>query len=225
MSQRHTYTLRCPRCGESGATELYELVNVGEDPGLRDELLSNRLNRVQCHACRFEFRVDKPLLYLDPARAFLVWLQPPDAAGAEPTRDDLARIHERLSQDAGTHSGRPPPAVHVVQDRVELVERVFLLEAGLDERLMEYVKYLIYSHNRPAVDPARKRLLFNAQDSTAEYLCFVVQDLESRRLENVLHYSREAYRGLGEMFEGERAERLTELFPGPRISARELVLS
>ena len=76
MSVRKTYEIRCPKCGEPGAVDLYDAVNVAEEPTLRDDLLANRLNAVECHACRFTFRVDKPLLYHDPGRRVAVWWNP-----------------------------------------------------------------------------------------------------------------------------------------------------
>ena len=123
-------------------------------------------------------------------------------------------------------AGAADPALHLVLDRIELVERIFLLEAGLDARLVEYVKHAIYTKNLARLDPARKRLLFNAQDSDAEHLVFVVQDVASRRLETIIHYRREAYQALAEMFDDDaQTPQLLDLFPGPYISARRLLLA
>ena len=114
--------------------------------------------------------------------------------------------------------------LHLVYDRVELVERIFLLEAGLDERIVEYIKYLIYSKNARKVDPAAKRLLFNVQDSDDETLCFIVQDRASNRLESALKYDRKMVRELEAMFANNPTHPLTELFPHPYVSARRLLL-
>ena len=73
---------------------------------------------------------------------------------------------------------------------------------------------------------AEKNLLFNAQDSTPENLCFVVQDVASRKLERLLYYNRKAYEELCAMFSGaEQAQALRKLFPGPYVSARAVLLS
>ncbi len=201
--------------------ELYESVNIREEPALREELMADRLNRVRCHDCGYEFRVDKPLLYHDPEHRLLLWWMPAGREQPEQTMAEVARMQERLAAAVG---GDAAPELQLVYERSELIERIFLVEAGLDPRLIEYVKYLVYSNNQSKIDPAKKRLLFNAQDSTNEVLCFVVQDVESRKLNSVLHYHRDAYAGVREMFDGARAEGLRELFPGPCFSARALAM-
>ena len=191
--------------------------------GRRDELMANTLNAVECTDCGFAFRVDKSLLYNDPTRGFLVYCLP---AGDEQQEEaeqafggELAACAQALPTDID------PPEVHLVFSRSELVERIFLLEAEMNPRVIEYIKYSIYVQNIEQVDPMEKRLLFDAEDSTQETLCFVVQDAASHRLESVLHYSRSAYQGLCEMFDqDDQTPSLLELFPGPSISARSLLL-
>lgn len=223
MTQKKDYTIRCPRCGKEQDVTLYEAISVRELPALRDELLANRINAVTCVQCRFEFRVDKPLLYSDSPRNLLIYLLPlrqaDHAAGVQQFRDSLAGISQALPADI------PAPSLHLVFNRTELIERIFIVEAGLDERVIEYVKYLVYSLNPGKLDPARKSLLFDAQDSNAENLCFVVQDTESRKLESMLHFRRKDYEALQQAFnDDEKTPNLMELFPGPYISARDLLL-
>lgn len=224
MSSQSTHNIACPRCHCSQAVELYDAINVGEQPTLREELMANRLNVVACVACGFQFRVDKPLLYHDPARGFLIWLQPASERDADAAEREFRETSARL-QRALPASARPP-ALHLVLDRIELVERIFLLEAGLDPRLIEYIKHNIYTKNISRLNPAQKRLLFDAQDSDAENLVFVVQDIASRKLETVIHYRREAYQALAEMFDDDaQTAQLLDLFPGPYFSARRLLLA
>jgi hypothetical protein len=223
MSHRSRYSISCPRCHRSFEVELWDSINVKESPELREELMANRVNLATCEGCSFAFRVDKPLLYADPARRILVyWIPVAD--------DDFARgeeaFAEQMQRAAGAFGeGGQPPAVHLVFTRVELVERIFLLEAALDERVIEYIKYTLYSRNAKRLDPARKILLFNAQDSTEDTLCFVVQDTGTRQFEAMLQYGRDAYAALKETFrDAGRTVDLMELFPGPHISARRLLL-
>jgi len=224
MSRRALHNIACPRCRCAQSVELYDAINIAEEPGLREELMANRLNVVACAACGFRFRVDKPLLYHDPARGFLIWLQPAAGDAADAAEREFREISARLQRALPENA--PAPALHLALDRVELVERIFLLEAGLDARLVEYVKHAIYTKNLARLDPARKRLLFNAQDSDAENLVFVVQDAATRRLETVIHYRREAYDALAEMFDDDaQTAQLLDLFPGPYISARRLLLA
>lgn len=222
MSEKRPYRITCPRCRQEQSVELYESINIKTDPALRDQLMANQVNSVTCRNCEFNFRVDKTLVYNDPDRHLLIyWIPVADRdseAGEEQFADLLRQLNAALPDDMRA------PAVHLVFNRTELVERIFLLEAGLNERLIEYIKYTIYTRNT-RLDPARKNLLFNTQDSTPEHLCFVVQDVATRKLEAVLQYDRKAYQALHETFAAEdKSADLLELFPGPHISARLLLV-
>lgn len=223
MSQRSKYTIRCPKCGHEEEVELYESVNVKTSPELKQALFANQLNAVTCGACGASFRVDKPLLYHDPDHGYMVYLLPLSDRAAEAGEREFGNALQRLN--GLLPKGVEAPRVCLVFSRTELVERIFLLEAGLNERIIEYIKYLIYTRNPGRLDPATKVLLFNAEDSTPENLCFVVQDTGTRKLEAVLHYPRETYKALSEMFDrDENTGTLMELFPGPHVSARTLLL-
>ena len=223
MSQKKTYTIACPKCKAAQEEELYESVNVAEEPLLKESLLQNRINAVTCAECGFSFRVDKPLLYHDPQHSAMIYYLPLGGAdydkGERHFREFLGEMHTLMPD------GLDLPDVHLVFSWAELVERVFLLEADLDPRLIEYVKYIIYTKNSERLKPEQKAILFNAEDSTAEQFCFVIQDVATRKLESILHYSREAYESLCETFDqDEQTPMLLEMFPGPYVSARALLL-
>lgn len=223
MSQQNEYPIRCPKCGHQQTVALYDAVNIKTSPELREQLMQKKLNAVTCAACGFNFRIDKNLVYSDPARKLLIFWVPV-------AESDYARGEEQFIGMLRELAGLLPddvhaPAVHLVFSRIELIERIFLVEAGLDERLIEYIKYTLYTRNAARLDPAQKMLLFNATDSTPEHLCFVVQDVATRKFEAVLQYGRDAYKAIEETFSGEeKSADLLELFPGPYISARALML-
>lgn len=223
MSNVASHNITCPRCKHMMDVQLYDSVNVATDPALRDQLMRNQLNMVTCPQCELAFRVDKPLLYCDPAKRILIYWLPtaPDSyqAGEDQFRSWLMKMGNVLPDDIRA------PDIHLVFTRIELVERIFLLEQGLNERLIEYIKYIIYSRNAGRVNPAEKALLFNAEDSNETTLCFVVQDVQTRQLESVLQYSRDAYKVLADTFsQADKTADLLELFPGPYISARTQLL-
>lgn len=223
MSQQNSYTIHCPKCRHEQAVQLYESINVKDTPELKEKLLANQVNQVTCAQCGLVFRVDKPLVYHDPARSIMIYLVPIGDAAPESRERELGDLLRRMN--GLLPAGIKAPEVCLVFSRTELVERIFLFDAGLNERVIEYIKYMIYTRNLTRVNPADKALLFDAQDSTPETLRFVVQDLASRKLEAVLDYGREAYTALCEMFDKDsQTPNLLELFPGPHISARALLL-
>jgi len=222
MSKSKTFNIKCPSCGTQQDVDLYEAVNVAVEPELKQVLLENRLNRVGCADCDASFRVDMPLLYSDPKHNILIhWIPETEALTKDQIIEDfdqsLEQINEMLPADIIA------PSVRLVLTRVELVELIFMIEAELNERVVEYVKYSIHTRNMEMVDPKKFRLLLNVQDSTDEELRFVIQDVETQELGKELNYGRAAYQSMCELY-NEAPEEFIEMFPGPCISARNLLL-
>jgi rubredoxin len=223
MSEKQPYTIKCPKCGEKQEAHLFESINVRQEPELRDQLMANKINEVTCSACGFAFRVDKPLLYIDQDHQLMIYLIPASEQQYDTGED---QFNEFLRNMLGVLPvDFRAPEVQLVFSRVEMIERIFLTEAGLNPRIIEYIKHKIYAQNGAKIPPLAKAILFNAQDSNEESLCFVVQDIATRKFEAVLQYQRETYDAMDEMFaDGEKSADLMELFPGPYISARRLFL-
>lgn len=222
MSAQKTYNIRCPHCGQEQKVELYDSVNVTQQPDLKTALFENRLNRIQCESCEASFRVDKPLLYHDPDRNILIHWMPDTAVSREDILDEFDKSMEELR--AALPEDIEPPRVRLVFTRAELVELIFIIEAGMEERVVEYIKYTIHTQNMKRVPPAEKQLLLNVQDSTADELLFAVQNTATLELEDVLRYPRSAYRSVREMYR-KNPDEFTELFPGPYISARGALMT
>ena len=221
MSAQKTYNIRCPKCGHEQKVELYESINVAQQPELKTALFENRLNRVQCESCDASFRVDKPLLYHDADRNILIHWMPDTVAPREEILDEFDKSMEELRK--ALPPDIEPPRVRLVFTRAELVELIFIIEAGMEERVVEYIKYTIHTQNVKRLPPAEKQLLLNVQDSTGDELLFAVQNVATLELEDVLSYPRPAYRSVREMYL-KKPDEFIELFPGPYISARAALM-
>lgn len=222
MTRNKRFDICCPTCKAQQEVELCEAINTATDSEMKQALLENRLNRVTCVDCDAEFRVDLPLMYNDPKHNMLIhWIPETEAMPLERIVEDFERSLEQLNELL------PPdvkaPKVRLVLTRVELVELVFMLETGMNSRVVEYIKYSIHTRNPKQADPHKFRLLLNVQDSTEEELCFVLQDVETHALGTVLRYGRAAYQSMCELYD-ETPDEFYEMFPGPLISARVLLL-
>jgi hypothetical protein len=60
-------TITCPNCGTPYATEVYQIIDAGRQPILKQYLLSGQLNMAVCPNCGAAGRISMPLLYHDPA--------------------------------------------------------------------------------------------------------------------------------------------------------------
>ncbi|MEN7973268.1 MAG: CpXC domain-containing protein [Verrucomicrobiota bacterium] len=222
MSISRTINISCPSCGTQQNVQLYDAINVESDPQLKDALMHNQLNRVGCSDCEASFRVDMPLLYNDPQNKILIhWVPEAGDVTREQILEDFDQSMEEMN--AMVPDDIDLPSVRLVLTRVELVELIFMIEAGMNQRVVEYVKYSIYTRNMEKVDPHKFRLLLNVQDSTDDELCFVMQDVQEQTLGQGLRYGRAAYQSMCELYD-ESPEEFIEMFPGPCISARNLLL-
>ena len=222
MSISKTVNISCPSCGTQQNVQLYEAINIQSDPQLKDALMHNQLNRVECNDCKLSFRIDLPLLYNDPEQNILIhWVPETAEADREAILEEFEQSLEQMNEIMP--SDVELPSVRLVLSRVELVELIYLLEANMNHRVVEYVKYSIFTRNAEKVDPHRFRLLLNVQDSTDDELCFVMQDVQSQELGEILRYGRAAYNSMIELFE-EAPDEFVDMFPGPCISARNLLL-
>ncbi len=222
MSISRTVNITCPSCGTQQDVQLYDAITVDAEPQLKDALMHNQLNRVDCADCELSFRVDLPMLYNDPANKILIhWIPENEETPREQVLEEFDRAMEHMN--SLLPDDVEVPSVRLVLTRVELVELIYLIEAGLNQRVVEYVKYSIYTRNLEKIDPRKVRLLLNVQDSTEEELCFVQQNVQTLELGGILRYGRAAYESLCELFE-ETPEEFLDMFPGPCISARNLLL-
>jgi transcription elongation factor Elf1 len=222
MSISRTVNITCPSCGTQQNVQLYDAITVDAEPHLKDALMHNQLNRVNCTDCELSFRVDLPMLYNDPANRILIhWIPENEETPREQVLEEFDRAMEHMNSLLPADA--EVPNVRLVLTRVELVELIYLIEAGLNQRVVEYVKYSIYTRNLEKINPRSIRLLLNVQDSTEDELCFVQQDVQSLELGGILRYGRAAYDSLCELFE-ESPDEFLDMFPGPCISARNLLL-
>lgn len=223
MAQTNTYPIRCPKCGSQQDELLYDSIDVGQEPDLRRQLLENKLNAVTCTECGRPFRIDKNLLYHDSRAGWMIYMNPTTLENYDEAESEFRQVLDDLR--SVMPSDQKMPEVDLVLSRIELVERIFVREAGLHPKVIEYVKYLIYTQNLDQFLPEDKALLLNGQECNEEQLCFVVQDVTSHKLETLMHYKREAYDSLLELLHQDGELSLAnQLFPGPYVSARAYLM-
>lgn len=68
--------IACPKCQHRYAVGLRTVVDVGQEPELKEEFLRGRLNRARCPECGTGGMLSVPLVYHDPAKELLVTYVP-----------------------------------------------------------------------------------------------------------------------------------------------------
>lgn len=170
MSRAVEESIRCPSCGNEQPFVLWQSLNVTLDPEKKQELLEGRLTRFTCGKCGQYTEVVYRLLYHDMERRLMVWLVPPDPDGP-PAEEPAEALSGPIGQDM-----RSTYTFRRVASRNELVEKVHVADAGLDDGLIEILKLMIL-----ADAPADVR-----GDETAVYFAGVDQDGGQDRCQFVL---------------------------------------
>lgn len=111
----------CEGCGSETRREFFSSVNVGEKPELKEAISSGDYFVWECPGCSHKNLIGGPFLYTDPLLKLVVLLSK-DAVASE-----------------GEISGYTARQVRTVG---ELIEKIKIADAGLDDVAVELCKYV-----------------------------------------------------------------------------------
>lgn len=143
MSRLVRDPITCPRCGQMSDFEHFASVNVTLDPELRERVFERTLSKFCCRGCKLEASVEHDLLYHDMSLGFMIQL---DSQG----RFDGEEFDRLTPLLAG--SGAGPRLTRVVGGYNELLEKVLIFEAKLDDRLLEVLKVMLVARQPEIAD-------------------------------------------------------------------------
>ena len=75
MSRSTTHNLTCP-CGKVFTSQIYDYVNVVQDPPLQYVVLAGLINVATCPMCGRRAAISCPFVYSDPAHNLLIYVHP-----------------------------------------------------------------------------------------------------------------------------------------------------
>lgn len=132
---RTTIKAVCPFCGETSDISVYSGVNVGEEPELKAKVKDGSLFLWECPHCGKTNLASGQTIYHDPEEKVLIWLLP---KGSVP-EDKVRLVEASLAEAAGTLEGY---VFRRVEDAGSLIEKVNIIDAGLDDMAVEMCKYV-----------------------------------------------------------------------------------
>jgi hypothetical protein len=71
MPETNVVPIQCPNCGTQYQTPVRTVIDVGQQPQLRQAFLSGQINLAVCPKCQAGGMLEVPLVYHDPAAEFL----------------------------------------------------------------------------------------------------------------------------------------------------------
>ena len=139
MLQQIIKKINCPNCDEENEVILWEKVNIDMNPDLKEKLFTEKINNLVCKKCGFISRVDIPLYYNDTKRKFFIYLVPDFPIDKKEEEKLLSSLREKTLNilDDGYNNRK-----RIVFDYYNLLEKIIIFDAELDDRVVEGCKIL-----------------------------------------------------------------------------------
>ena len=214
--------IECPKCDTPREVIPVTVLRPG-DKALAD-LFAGRLNVVVCAHCGTSFTLEVPVLFRDDAARHLIYFLPLDNPGK--WREAEQQMDALTGKVFADEPELAPPSCRLTFRRSDFVEKIAILLRGLDDRVVEYIKYQLLHHPGEGfgLDPVRQRLLFDFSREEDENLAFLVYDRETNQPGARTHLPMDTYREIADMLLGNKSleEELDQLFPGAYVSVERL---
>lgn len=127
----------CRACGKTHPVEIHDSVNVSETPDLKSKVKDGSLFIWECPYCGAHNLINAPMLYHDPTERLMIWLRGPEAQGGDSQRT-LAALEGMFRTDDTLKDY----TARLVDSSGDLIEKVGIFDAGLDDVVMEMCKYV-----------------------------------------------------------------------------------
>ena len=121
----------CSKCGQQQTVTVYRSINVSENPELKAKVKDGSLFLWECPHCSQVNLARYETLYHDPSAKLMVWLIP--SGEISETQMQAITMHTKAM---GGYTLRR------VNDMGSLMEKVLINDAGLDDIVVEMVKYV-----------------------------------------------------------------------------------
>ncbi|MDD5986852.1 MAG: CpXC domain-containing protein [Eubacteriales bacterium] len=148
MNTKEIGKVKCPYCGKEGNFTFWKVINTSLEPALKAGVRDGSAFLFHCPHCGEETYVDYSLLYHQPEDKILI-----NCADTDRGENEVNRILAGAKADpmlAGIDQSAY--LTRMVASRSELMEKLAIFDAGLDDRLIELCKLIgaaQYMKDRP----------------------------------------------------------------------------
>ncbi|MFO7678493.1 MAG: CpXC domain-containing protein [Chloroflexota bacterium] len=115
--------ITCPNCRTLYAAEVFQLIDVGQQPEIKEYVLSGELNLAVCPKCGAAGQISSPLVYHDPAHELFMTFVPPEMNMDHFQREQLIGGMVRQVMDATPQEKRK---AYMLQPQTILTYQTFM---------------------------------------------------------------------------------------------------
>ena len=152
MTRFHQVLAQCPVCFNEDTLTLWDEINAGTDPDLRERLLRKTLQSLECRNCGHSTLIAAPLSYCDPDLGLAIECRP----DLDPDQLDRHLADQQaggLSLGTDLPSDRPK-TLRLTATLNDLIEKIHIFENGLDDQVLEIVKLAVIDHQGQTAENA-----------------------------------------------------------------------
>ncbi len=162
MSKHREELITCPACSESSKFLIWESVNTVIDPELKEKVRSREIFQFVCPKCGTKTMVNYDCLYHQMEDKVMIYLVPGDMADAELMmkgyiRDEVGNIIENPYEKEMNMDGYRKRVVGTMND---FMEKLYILDAGYDDRIIELMKVFMISQLQEQKEFSYEEFLF-----------------------------------------------------------------
>jgi hypothetical protein len=164
MSRISEADYTCGKCGHVSKQRLFDSVNVTLDAGLREKVMSGDVFCMTCPSCGDASHAQYDCLYHDMKHAFMIQL-----TGV----DRMKKIADTLAEATKQMTMRDHYRMRIVTSVHDMMEKVLVFEAGLNDGIVEIIKALLPGQDESL---AGATLRFEAMNEKGELAFAIVKD-------------------------------------------------
>ena len=149
MSMERMEQVTCPHCGKQGTMQVWQSVNTAIDPETRELVRSGELFAYKCPSCGAVTNVNYGFLYHQMEDQLMIYYVTDEESCAS-VAEMFSGQDERMGR-LMDKSGVDGYLMRIVLSQNALREKLFIFDRGLDDRIVEILKYLYISLLRKSI--------------------------------------------------------------------------
>lgn len=152
--------IKCPKCSSESDFEAHSVINATEENGLKEKVMDGSMFLHVCPECGAKINVEYSFVYHQPEDAFMVQYVVNDeemkqAVSALTNPNEEQRKTVNILSENNT-------IIRIVRSKAQLLEKITIYEAGLDDRAVEIFKHIAAGNFlKENPDKQISKILFN----------------------------------------------------------------
>ena len=179
MSKSHTITVECPHCHTKTDVKIWDSINVDLNPELREKIFSYEFFLHECEHCRKVTPLRYNTIYHDMKHKFMLFF-----VFLEEDEEFCNGIQNMENQFGRVMKGY---TFRVVYGLLEFMEKILILEHGLNDIAVERQKFCISHLIHPTIAEKGYELHFKGLEEADDkspygYIVYIYRDTEDDKM-------------------------------------------